>query len=53
MDLSYLYHRHGVALLMAENAACERSRRVHRSFAIAYASRIADAVRGSGRMASA
>jgi len=45
MDLDYLYHRHGVSLLMAENAACDRSRRVHRFLAKAYAGRIADAVR--------
>lgn len=47
LELSYLYHRHGVSLLMAENAACERSRRAHRTLAKAYACRIADAIRGS------
>jgi hypothetical protein len=45
MDLNYLYHRHGVSLLMAEHASCARSRKAHWSFAGAYAGRIADALR--------
>ena len=40
MDLTYLYHRRGVASFMAENAACSRSRAVHRAFARAYTGRI-------------
>lgn len=46
MDLNYLYHRHGVSLAMAARASCDRSRDAHRSFATAYAERIARAVRG-------
>ena len=45
MDLNYLYHRHGVASLMADNAACDRSRATHRTFAAAYAGLIAEALR--------
>lgn len=47
MDLNYLYHRHGVSLWMMTNAACARSRDAHRSFAAAYANRIAAALRNS------
>jgi hypothetical protein len=45
MDLNYLYHRHGISLMKAELAACDRSREAHRGFAAAYAERIADRVR--------
>ena len=45
MDFNYLYHRHGVASLMADNAACDRSRAMHRIFAAAYAGLIADELR--------
>ena len=45
MDLNYLYHRHGVSLIMAACASCDRSRDAHRSLAAAYAKRIAGAVR--------
>lgn len=45
VDLNYLYHRHGVSLLMAANASCPRSGAVHRSLAAAYAARIAVAMR--------
>ena len=45
MDLNYLYHRHGVSLLMADQASCERSRIAHRELASAYAGQIAAAVR--------
>ena len=45
MDLNYLYHRHGVSLLMADHAACAVSRRAHRTMAGAYAGRIAEAMR--------
>jgi hypothetical protein len=47
MDLNYLYHRHGVSLMMAVHASCDRSRHAHRSLAAAYAERIAHAVRGN------
>ena len=43
MDLNYLYQRHQVSLFMAENAACEDARHVHREFADRYAAEIADA----------
>lgn len=45
MDLSYLYHRHGVSLTMAAHAACERSRKAHQSLAAGYANRIAQSRR--------
>ena len=51
MDLNYLYHRHGIASLMAEHAACARSRLAHRAFADAYAERISQA-RGAVRLAA-
>jgi hypothetical protein len=41
MDLNYLYHRHGVSLIMAQRALCERSRHAHLRFAAAYAKDIA------------
>jgi hypothetical protein len=41
MDLNYLFHRRGVSLIMAENAACERSQSTHLALAEAYAERIA------------
>ena len=43
MDLNYLYHRHQVALFMADNASCEQAGRAHRGMAERYARRIADA----------
>lgn len=43
MDLNYLYQRHQVSLFMAENAACEQSRRAHQALADGYAARIAGA----------
>jgi hypothetical protein len=43
MDLNYLFHRHQVALFMAQNASCERSRRIHGEFAERYGARIAEA----------
>ena len=50
MSLNYLYHRHGVSLLRAENAACEPARNAHRMMAKAYAGRIAaSARRGDGK----
>lgn len=40
MDLNYLYHRRGVALLMADNATCDSSRAAHRGLAAGYAAKI-------------
>lgn len=45
MDLNYLYHRHQVSLHMAENAACDESRRAHLSLVAAYAAKIDEAKR--------
>jgi hypothetical protein len=42
MDLNYLYHRRGKSLLMAANAACERSRDAHLGLARGYVARIAE-----------
>lgn len=47
MDLNYLYHRHGVSLVMAEHAACESSRDAHRNLAAAYADRISEVLRSN------
>ena len=52
MDLIYLFHRHGVSTLMAERASCEQSRTAHRSFARAYAARIAVALRQAREIAA-
>ena len=52
MDLNYLYPRHGISLMMAEHAACARSRDAHRGFAAAYAGRIADRVRHARSVAA-
>jgi hypothetical protein len=49
MDLNYLYHRHGISLMMAERAACAQARAAHRGFATAYAGEIADRVRHAWR----
>jgi hypothetical protein len=43
MDLNYIYQRYAVSLQMAENAACDCSRIVHRKLAEGYAALIADA----------
>lgn len=43
MDLNYLYHRYGISLQMAENAACDCSRIVHQKLADGYAVQIEDA----------
>jgi hypothetical protein len=40
MDLNDLYHRRGVSLLMARNAACDNSRDAHAAMAGAYAASI-------------
>ena len=36
MGLNYLYHRQQVSAFNADNAACERSRKVHRTLEAAY-----------------
>lgn len=41
MDLNYLYQQQQVATYRADNAACNRSHRAHRSMADAYAALIA------------
>ena len=46
MDLNYLYHRHGTSLMMAADAACERSRDTHLALARCYMERIT-ALRGA------
>ena len=43
MDLNYLYQRHSISLHMADNAACQSSRIVHRKLAEGYAAQIAAA----------
>lgn len=43
MDLDYFYHRQQVSIFMAENAASEEARCVHRELAGHYAARIAGA----------
>jgi hypothetical protein len=48
MDLNYLYQRQQVSLFNADNAACDRSRRAHRTMADAYAALIVVA-KGNGR----
>lgn len=42
MDLNYLYQRYSVSLHMAETAACNCSRIVHRKLAEGYAAQIAE-----------
>jgi hypothetical protein len=42
MDLNHLYYRQGMSHLLAQDAACERSRRAHLARASAYTRRIAD-----------
>jgi hypothetical protein len=43
MDLNYIYQRYFISLQMAENAACDCSRIVHRKLAEGYAAQIAGA----------
>jgi len=43
MDLNYLYQRYFISLQLAEGAACDSSRSVHRKLAEGYAAKIADA----------
>lgn len=52
MDLNYLYHRRGKSLLMAEQAACERSRDAHLGLAWGYGERIARERRARTAMAA-
>ena len=49
MDLNYLYQRHQVSLFRADNAACDRSRHVHRRLADRYAASISDAKQEAAR----
>jgi hypothetical protein len=51
VDLNYLYHRRGKSLMMAAQAACEKSRTAHLDLARGYVARIAE-LRAS-RMAQA
>ena len=50
MDLNYLYFRQQVALIRAERAACDPSRRAHSEMADAYRERI-QAQKADGRQA--
>lgn len=43
MDLNYVYQRYCISLQMAETAACDCSRIVHRKLAEGYAAQIAEA----------
>ena len=43
MDLNYLFQRHQVSLFMADSAASDSARRVHRELAEGYALKIAAA----------
>ena len=43
MDLNYLYQRYGIALQMAQDAACDLSRAAHEKMAEAYSAQIAAA----------
>ncbi len=52
MDLNFLYHRRGVSHLMAQHAACERSRNAHRNLSQAYAGCIGDLLRQAWRAPS-
>ena len=47
MDLNYLYHRHGVSLLMAAKARSDAARNAHRKLAAGYADKIGTAVRAN------
>jgi len=42
MGLNYLYHRHGVSLMLARAATSSCARIVHEKMAAAYAKQIAD-----------
>jgi hypothetical protein len=53
VDLNYLYQRHQVSLFMAENAASEQARRVHRELADGYAARIGEAKDSSRPLSAA
>jgi len=51
MDLNYLYHRHGVSLMLASRAACTESRTAHSGLAAGYAARISDLSRANEQAA--
>ena len=51
MDLNYLYQRQQISLFNADNAACDRSRRVHQSMADAYGALITVAKNDEGARA--
>jgi hypothetical protein len=42
MDLNYLYQRRGKSLMMAAQAACEKSRAAHLDLARGYVARISE-----------
>ena len=47
MDLNYLYHRHGVSLMMVAQARCEAARDAHRQLAAGYPEKISAAIRAN------
>lgn len=49
MDLNYLYHRHGVSLIMAKAATSSCARIVHEKLAAAYAERMGSAFSAAER----
>ena len=51
MDLNYLYRRHGISLLMADQAECAASRHAHLGLAAGYAAKISDAIRANEQAA--
>ena len=48
MDLNYLYHRHGVSLMMAARARCADARTAHGRLAAGYADKISATIRANG-----
>ena len=51
MDLNHLYHRHGVALLLAANARSGASRAEQRGLAAGYAGKIGAILRANAAAA--
>lgn len=51
VDLNYLYHRHGISLLLADQAQCAASRSAHLELAAGYAVKISDAIRANEQAA--
>ena len=43
MDINYLFHRRQISLFLADNAASDAARLIHRELAQAYGCRIAEA----------